>query len=500
MFYLYYNKNMDRQKTCVICNKTFIPKNRQLKRKTCYDDHYFTCSICGKTFIDNKLQSSHKFCSKECRNKSRSISVKNTNLKRYGVTSTFKLESTKEKSRKTCEAKYGVSNPYLIKEIAKKAHSKEAEIKRISTMLERYGAKTKAPSFKDIVLKKYGVENISQTKEWKDKNSGKNHYMNSEKGRKEHPWFKEKSKEEKEIIKEKTRKTNLEKYGVPYCCMRPEARKSKTISSINKKWNEIIKGELEFPIAEESVSYDIKKNNTLIEINPTYSHNINECPWFSNKIIDKNYHLKKTEIANKHGYSCFHIFDWDDKEKIKNYFSEKTRLEARKLEYRGVDIKESNLFLDKYHFQNHCRGSKYRLGLFYNDELVQLMTFGKPRYNKNYDWELLRLCSNPRYTIIGGTQKLWKHRPKGTIISYCDISKFDGKIYDNLGFKLIRQIKPTCCWSKGSKMISNNLLYQKGFDILFKTNYGKGTSNKELMLNDGWRQVYNCGQKVFEFI
>ena len=62
---------MDRQKTCVICNKTFIPKNRQLKRKTCYDDHYFTCSICGKTFIDNKLQSSHKFCSKECRNKHR---------------------------------------------------------------------------------------------------------------------------------------------------------------------------------------------------------------------------------------------------------------------------------------------------------------------------------------------------------------------------------------------------------------------------------------------
>lgn len=30
------------------------------------------------------------------------------------------------------------------------------------------------------------------------------------------------------------------------------------------------------------------------------------------------------------------------------------------------------------------------------------MTFGKPRYNKNYEYELLRYCSN--YSVIGGVE------------------------------------------------------------------------------------------------
>mgnify|MGYP007037140579 CR=1 FL=1 len=64
------------------------------------------------------------------------------------------------------------------------------------------------------------------------------------------------------------------------------------------------------------------------------------------------------------------------------------------------------------------------------------MTFGKPRYNKNYEYELIRYCSSKN--IVGGAEKLFNYfiktyNPK-SIISYCDWSKFNGDVYLKLGF------------------------------------------------------------------
>ena len=37
------------------------------------------------------------------------------------------------------------------------------------------------------------------------------------------------------------------------------------------------------------------------------------------------------------------------------------------------------------------------------------MTLGKPRYNKKYEWELLRLCTQGGLRVIGGASKLFKY-------------------------------------------------------------------------------------------
>ena len=86
-----------------------------------------------------------------------------------------------------------------------------------------------------------------------------------------------------------------------------------------------------------------------------------------------------------------------------------------------------------------------------------------------------------------------------SIISYCDRAKFSGEVYKKLGMTLHHISPPAKVWSKGSKYITDNLLRQRGFDQLFGTSYGKGTSNEELMVKDGWRSVYDCGQFVFEW-
>lgn len=163
------------------------------------------------------------------------------------------------------------------------------------------------------------------------------------------------------------------------------------------------------------------------------------------------------------------------------------------------------MFLNAYHLQNTCKGQTIRYGLYKSEILVQLMTFGKPRYNKKYELELLRLCSHKDYKIVGGAEKIFKYivniyKPK-SIISYCDNSKFSGDVYKRLGFK--KQVSPPSKhWynAKTKQNITDNLLRQRGFDQLFGTNYGKGTSNEELMLEYGFLPVYDCGQNAYKII
>ena len=102
-----------------------------------------------------------------------------------------------------------------------------------------------------------------------------------------------------------------------------------------------------------------------------------------------------------------------------------------------ISSKDKNEFLNKYHIQGEDK-SKVKLGLFYQDELVAVMSFGKPRFNKNYEWELIRYATSKH--VIGGAGKLLKYferiyKPK-SIITYADRRFSQGNMYFQLGFKL----------------------------------------------------------------
>ena len=162
---------------------------------------------------------------------------------------------------------------------------------------------------------------------------------------------------------------------------------------------------------------------------------------------------------------------------------------------------DTSEYLNQYHLQNTCRGQKIRLGLYYKDELVSLMTFGKPRYNKNYEYELLRYCAN--YYVVGGVEKLFNHFVKtynpSSVVSYCDLSKFGGAVYDNLGFMLLKINAPRKHWYsyKEGRHITGSFLLQHGYDRIFHENYGKGTSNEGLIAERGYFPVYDCGQATY---
>lgn len=481
------------------------------------------------------------FASKEIKNK-----IKETNLEKYGVENVWSKNSPiLEKVKQTNLERYGAENPWSSEII----HDKIKE-----TNLERFGVEYPLQSdevintMKKNNLEKYGVESVQQLDSVKEKikqtnlerygaeyglssdiikekikqtNLERYGYTNATKS----DIVKEKIKQtnlekygvgytlQSNEVKEKIRQTNLERYGVEYYCMTEDCiskNKVHRISKVNKEfYNKLLENnidcELEYYIGTKG--FDIKSNNILIEINPSYTHNSTYGASFKTSHgippKDYDYHILKTKLANDNGFQCIHIFDWDDEDKIINILKPKENVYARKCDIREVELKDTNIFLNKYHLQDSCSGQVIRLGLYYNNELVEIMTFGKPRYNKNYEYELLRLCTKAEYNVIGGSSKIFKYfidnYSPNSIISYCDISKFSGEVYNKLGFTLKSNSKPAKHWYNmhTGRHITDNLLRQRGYDQLFGTDYGKGTSNEQLMLENGFVEVYDCGQSTY---
>lgn len=453
------------------------------------------CKSCGKPVKFHGYNKGYsEFCCPKCAQNNKEVrqKLKNTNIERYGENYIGKFTSkgiktkikrygsssynNKDKYKQTCLERYGVDNPMKSHEIQKK--SKQTCLEKYGNELyllsEDYNSKRKEclTKSKQTCLERYGVGSAIQSEE----------------------------------VKCKLRQTCLERYGVEYNCLRKEAHNSRNSNSNpNNNFKKLLnESNIKYTCEKylNGKSYDFLVGNILIEINPYSTHNINWNP-YGGKIMDKYYHFNKSKLAKENGYKIINIWDWDESEKIVHSLCNKIKIYARECVIKIISPKDLKLFLEKYHFQNHCKNQKIRLGLYYNDDLVQIMTFGNPRYNKKYDYELLRLCSKFEYYIIGGAEKLFKYfinnyKPE-TIISYCDNSKFTGNVYEKLNFKLFSYGEPSRHWynNKAKIHITDNLLRQRGFDQLFNTKYGKGVNNDELMRSHNFVEIYDAGQSVW---
>lgn len=407
------------------------------RQRYCKGPHVRQCPVCGKDYVEDNVENL-KRPPVACCYECRKVRREQTSLELYGRKDAGNSKQAREKARETCRRKYGYESPLESPEIQSKT--------------------------KKTLIEKYGVDNIRklQTRTRQESYSNKNEDIVS-------------NTESSELKHHVVRK--LEQAKIPY--------------------------ELEIRIENRSYDICISDQHVLIEIDPTYTNNSFGNHWDENG-LDKYYHRDKSVIAEEHGYRCIHVFDWDDMDKIIESLCVKQNLYARKCSIYKIKNDVCDDFLSKYHFQGTCRGQLLCLGLVHQGELVQVMTFGKARYSKKHDVELLRLCTKPKYRVIGGASKLFKFATEyyglHNIISYCDRSKFSGQVYENLGMALVRKTPPQEIWSNGDHKITANLLRQRGFDQLFHTQYGKGTSNEELMLEHGWLPVYDCGQNVYEYV
>lgn len=465
-------------------------------------DKLCKCKICGKTIKKPRI-----YCSYACENKGKDFSEIN--------------------SRKDYET--------IGKNISKGLQNVDFEkafLRRQETRLKKYGDKnyTNREKAKQTCLEKYGKESYCSTDEFKK--------IISEK-------YNSKSDEEKWIAHEKRIKTNIEKYGSPN-----NARiHFKHKENFNKSFieNNFIKNKIfnlenccayfnihattayqylrlwDIKYRKHSVSHSeinlfewIPIENKISNIRsiispyeldiylPDYKLAIEYNGSYFHSQVDKNYHKIKTDLCNSKGIQLLHIFDFDDldiwKSIILNKLGLSKKLYARNCTLKELEYREVKDFL----IENHLQGtvsSSINLGLFYNEELVEVMTFGKSRFDKNYDYELLRLCTKKGLNIIGGASKLFKYftsKYKGSIISYANRRFSNGKIYELLGFTKEHISSPNYWYTDGSEVLSRYQCQKHKLNSLLE-NFDSELSEYENMTNNGYLRIYDCGNIVYKY-
>jgi hypothetical protein len=248
----------------------------------------------------------------------------------------------------------------------------------------------------------------------------------------------------------------------------------------------------------------IPSHNIAIEYNGLY--------WHSEEFVNKNYHLNKTNLCEKKDIKLIHIFEdeWLYKQnivksRIKNVLGlTEYKIYSRKCVIREVLSKDSKEFLDGNHTQGNVN-SKIKLGLYYDNDLVSIMTFGGLRkstggISKEHSYELLRFCNKLDTNVIGGAGKLLKYfiktyNPK-EIISYADRRWSQGDLYEKIGFEFIHNSQPNYFYINGKKR-EHRFGYRK--DILVKKGFDPKLSEHQIMLDRGVHRIYDCGNKKYKY-
>ena len=367
--------------------------------------------------------------------------------------------SSKEKRNITNKKNYGVENVFANRDIIEKLEK---------TKLNRYGDRhfTNREKAKQTCLSKYGAETYLGSM------TNANLYSNTHECSELYKrCFDDKTALESLIssLEHKTSSALGAALGVPYGQALHLLEKHNLMSMIDLKdyssqseheLVEFIGKDLCFTcdrtvISPYEIDIYVPSKKLGIEFNGSY--------WHSSIYKDKNYHFNKSKIAEKNGIRLIHIYEyeWNDpvqRKKIELMLNialgrVNNKIYARQCDVRKISNQEAKSLNEQVHLQGH-RNAQVTYGLFYKNELVQLMSFSKTKYNKNLtdddSWEIIRGCPGSNNIVVGGVSKLFTHFIREysptKVFSYCDFNKFDGKSYEALGMKFIGYTGPDMKW------------------------------------------------------
>lgn len=465
------------EKICQYCNQPFETKNPQ--KLYCNRTHYRPCPVCGTLvkMYDNDFSRPPACCSDRCRHTLRKSKFTTKTCVLCG-----NIFVPNSGSQTACNALHHDKCEICGKEFIRTVANKIDGVTTCSR--ECTNKKLKLRS-----LRKYGTEHLMQSKQVQ------NNFHEAMK----HKYGYEHALQVKSI-KSKQEATNLSQFGTIHACLSDNCLNNQTNLRARSKTNEEFEKLLnhhnihvtsEFKLGPFSYDFKTDKNNILIEVDPTYTHTTEKTH------LDKfgkspNYHRDKTQLAEDNGYRCIHVWDWNDWDIIAKTLADKTVINVSEFKVYRVTKQVANKFLEQNDIHGACRGQLLCLGLIKDDEIFQIMTFGRSKYDKSYDIQLMRMCTKLGYFIEGGYDVLSSyassHFGVDRCITYVDKSKLYSQEYESIGMTLVRETPPSKIWSKGKKYI---------YDALVRTPYTKYTP--ESLLAEGYLPVYDCGQRVYVF-
>ena len=487
-------KHRDKKFCCRACYFNYSNKNKIMGRKidlTIRETR--KCIVCEKEFeVKKKIEK--KMCSNECRktwnlideNKIKRLEAgKKTVLKNHGVDSIFKKEEFKNDYKKIMIGRCGVDNPMKFKLFVNNLQETLKE-KQISLLLPKLNKNNL------ILLDDYSVNKDGNTSlPYNFKCLKCNNIFSS---------------------------TVMGSGKIPICrkCF-PLIKNSKLEESIRDFLNEnnikhlnnnrkILNG--------KEIDLLVELHNLGVEIDGNYYHS--EIGGGK----DKNYHLNKSKLAHEKNIKLIHIFEDEllyKKDIVISRLSNLLNLNTNKIYGRKCVIREvSKIESIKFLNINHIQGNsidKIRLGLFLNDELVSLMTFGGLRKVLggsaiDGSYELVRFSNKLNTSVIGGFSKLLKYfiekyKPN-KIITYADIrwSGLDitNNVYYKNGFTYTGNTPPNYWYLKVGEYNHRFHRFNYRKDVLVNEGFDVNLTEFEIMKLKGYDRIWDCGNMKFEFV
>jgi len=461
-----------------------------------YPSSEIGCKTCGKhstTFISIQLGYT-KYCSRKCT----SVAGISAFQKKYGVKVPSDLEGSREKIRATMLKKYGVES--------------SLQMQSTRDSLQKWRIKTKGTlrtvCYNEGLLKmQINSRNLFLDKLFNGDRLG---YIEPMFSREEYI-----NNSHKYPFRCKVCKTefidNIKWARTPQCkvCF-PASKPQLEIYNFIKSLGITDVQQNTFSIIENrELDIYIPSKKVAIEFNGLY--------WHSQVSGNKScyYHLHKLKLCNELGIRLIQIFEdeWENKrslveEKLKHIIgcNIEKGLYARNCLIKDISAKDANIFLENNHIQGGDKSSSIRFGLFSDNKLISVITFGKYRSLMGKtpidgEFELIRYATSCK--ISGGFSKLLSHFIKEikpvNIVSYADRRWSDGGLYKKCGFIMTKDTKPNYWYIK-----NGNRYYRYNFrkNILHKKLeiFDGNISEWENMKVNGYDRIWDCGSFKFELL
>lgn len=489
----------------------------------------------------------HKYGSKEERANISRVRLKNIMLQKTGYASNFhnpefqeKLNGGKfawnsdsrEKRKATCQTKYGTDyacQSDLMKEATKKTeatkyekghHTRDSEIQekirkclydayKVNNIAQIPGAQEKK---RKTCLTKYGVENpaqihIKHLDLWNNNEYIKENFLNKDNTIRYKEMMEFFGCFHQSSIRMRLQALEIEyKPYRGYSSFEVEIKEflQNAIPTINIIENDrgILKPhEIDLYLPEYKIG---------IEFHGLTWHSFGKSPNTIHLEYNNKYtHMIKADKADKAGIQLLQIFEneWNTpqlqniwKSVILAKIGVTSKIYARKCEIRHVTNKESNMFLQNNHLQQSMVGASVNLGMYFDNELVSVMTFGKTRFKVNTEWELLRFCNKVSISVIGGFARLLKYfikeyHPK-SILSYANRRWSTGKIYASNNFTFESKVESGYYYFHQENYIDvkHRIHFQKHKLHKLLDAFDANLTESQNMYNNGYRKIYDAGQ------
>lgn len=223
-----------------------------------------------------------------------------------------------------------------------------------------------------------------------------------------------------------------------------------------------------------------------------------------------NYHHEHMLLCREKNILCMRFTDHETinkldlvKSMIKSKLGKSDRvIYARNCEIIKVKPRDARQFYEATHISGFSAAREH-LGLVYNGELVLCMSFGLSRFERQYDWEIIRLSSLMNTTVVGGAAKCLsafrKDHSGDSLMTYCDLRFSDGAIYRKLGMSFVKTTGAGYCYFKGKSRFSRHQFQGNKIKRMCPI-YDQNSNELINAGNNGYIRYWDCGNNIYSTI